>query len=254
MIVLRNELEQSAKLARRLTPVVEWLVNLHDDMLLGRTGRHLNGIGAICLTVICATGAVVWWPGITHWRRSLTVNLKSSLARVNWDLHNALGFGCLVFLMMWGISGAYFSYPNIFNAVFGFSGNFGATRQLSFGDTALHWLSNLHFGRFSRFSEAIWAVLGLVPAVLSLTGVFMCCHRLLRKDVRYTNKTSGETSSIRLETGLLHNCRAMSRQDAPVERSDRILTASTRRPSTAQPGSRGGCRFLNRVYKTAYIL
>jgi len=48
MIVLRNELEQSAKLARRLTPVVEWLVNLHDDMLLGRTGRHLNGIGAIC--------------------------------------------------------------------------------------------------------------------------------------------------------------------------------------------------------------
>jgi hypothetical protein len=29
------------------------------------------------------------------------------------------------------------------------------------------------------FTEAIWAVAGLVPAVLSLAGVFMCTHRLL---------------------------------------------------------------------------
>jgi uncharacterized iron-regulated membrane protein len=42
----------------------------------------------------------------------------------------------------------------------------------------LQWLSNLHFGRFNLFTEVLWSALGLVPAVLSFTGVFMCCHRI----------------------------------------------------------------------------
>ena len=43
--------------------VVEWLVDLHDNLLAGETGRLLNGIGGIFFTVLIVTGAWLWWPG-----------------------------------------------------------------------------------------------------------------------------------------------------------------------------------------------
>ena len=92
------------------------------------------------------------------------MNWRSSFARINWDLHSALGFWCFLFVTMWGISGAYFSFPQVFNEV---------------GDFILLWLSNLHFGRLGWFAEALWTLLGLVPAVLSFTGVFLCCRRMI---------------------------------------------------------------------------
>ena len=42
-------------------------------------------------------------------------------------------------------------------------------------------LSDLHFGRFGWFMEALWTSLGLVPAVLAFTGVFICCRRVIYK-------------------------------------------------------------------------
>ncbi len=54
---------------------VEWLVKLHSNFLAGPIGRYVNGGGAACLTVLCLTGAFIWWPGIKNWRRSLKVSL-----------------------------------------------------------------------------------------------------------------------------------------------------------------------------------
>jgi len=54
----------------------------------------------------------------------------------------------------------------------------GPATRLGLGDLALQWLTNLHFGRFNLFTEVLWSVLGLVPAVLSFTGVFMAWHRV----------------------------------------------------------------------------
>jgi uncharacterized iron-regulated membrane protein len=50
MIVYRNELS--------LRFSIEWIVNLHKNLLLGSTGRLLNGVGAVCLTSLCLTGAL----------------------------------------------------------------------------------------------------------------------------------------------------------------------------------------------------
>lgn len=176
MIVARNQLEASG--SPHVVRPVEWLVNLHENLLSGETGSRLNGIGAICFALLCLTGAVVWWPGILHWRRSLSMNWRSSFARANWDLHNVLGFWTFVFLMMWGVSGIYFSFPQVFNAMVDIVEP-SSSDQLRFGDVVLLWLSNLHFGRFNGWTEALWVLLGLVPAVLAFTGMFMCCHRLL---------------------------------------------------------------------------
>jgi len=177
-IVYRNELEGSGDPRSQVVRVVEWLVDLHENLLLGMPGRAMNGIGALGLALLCVTGLIVWWPGVAHWRRSMSVSLRSSFARLNWDLHNTLGFWCFLFVLMWAISGIYFAFPNAFNALLGFFQRPSGDGKVPFGDLALSWLANLHFGRFGRFSEALWMLAGLVPAALSFTGVFMCCHRL----------------------------------------------------------------------------
>jgi len=172
LIVYRNELEEKPS----LVSTVEWIVDLHENLLFGTNGRFVNGIGAICLISLCLTGAIIWWPGVGNWRRALTVNWKSPFARLSWDLHSALGFWTILFVLIWAISGVYFAFPQWFNGLFGF-----LDPSDHFTDPALAWLSSLHFGRFGWFAEAVWTLLGLVPVVLAVTGVFLCCRRMFFK-------------------------------------------------------------------------
>ena len=175
--VYRNELSRT-----RFS--IEWIVNLHANLLSGSTGRLVNGIGAICVTSLCLTGAIIWWPGVKNWRRSLTVNWRAHFARITWDLHSALGFWCFLFVLLWGISGIYFSFPQSFN------GLFLLDPADHFTDQGLFWLSQLHFGRFSWFTEVLWSILGLAPAALAFTGVFICCRRMIFKKPSNPNTQS----------------------------------------------------------------
>jgi len=154
---------------------VGWIVNLHANLLAGSAGRFVNGIGGICLTLLCLTGAIIWWPGVKNWRRSLTVSWGAKFPRISWDLHSALGFWCFFFVLLWGISGIYFSFPRGFDVLYVLDPADRVT------DQGLFWLSELHFGRFDWFTEAIWAALGLVLAVLAFTGAFICCRRVIYK-------------------------------------------------------------------------
>jgi uncharacterized iron-regulated membrane protein len=107
LIVFRNQLDKTL-----LAPVVEWLVKVHGNTSFTRVGIFVNGIGATCLLALCLTGIVLWWPGIAHWRRALRVDWRAHIARVNFDLHSALGFWCLFFLLLWATSVSIFPIPN----------------------------------------------------------------------------------------------------------------------------------------------
>jgi uncharacterized iron-regulated membrane protein len=178
-IVYRNEFERSGNSNSRLVQTVEWLVDLHENLLWGMTGRRINGIGAICLMLLALTGLIIWWPGIAHWRRGLSVSWKASFPRLNWDLHNVVGLGSVLFVLVWSISGIYFCFPEAFNALINVFDPTGTSRQGQLAELALLWLSDLHFGRFGWLAEALWTFAGLAPAILAFTGAFMCCHRLL---------------------------------------------------------------------------
>lgn len=89
---------------------VRTLQDLHFDLLAGRTGRLVNGVGALLLLVMCITGSVIWWPGLAQWRRGFTVDFRRSWKRVNWDLHSALGVWTLALTAMWAITGANFTF------------------------------------------------------------------------------------------------------------------------------------------------
>jgi uncharacterized iron-regulated membrane protein len=167
ILVYRNDLSGS--------PLIQWLVKLHTTLLAGATGRMVNGIGALSLTLLCLTGAVIWWPGVKHWRRSLAVSWEAHFPRISWDLHSALGFWCFLFVLLWGVSGIYFAFPRWFDALLVLDPRDRVT------DQALYWLAELHFGRFDWFTKAVWSIVGLVPAALAFTGTFICCRRILYK-------------------------------------------------------------------------
>jgi uncharacterized iron-regulated membrane protein len=156
-------------------PAINRLAHLHSDLLAGQAGRFVNGIGGLSLTLLCLTGAVIWWPGVKHWRRSLRVEWRARFPRINWDVHSALGFWAFLFVLLWGVSGTYLTFPRLFD------GLYFVDPSDKFADTVLSVLSQLHFGRFGWVSETVWAVLGLALAVLAFTGTFVCCRRVIYK-------------------------------------------------------------------------
>jgi uncharacterized iron-regulated membrane protein len=167
---------------------LEWVADLHDNLLAGSSGRLVNGAGATLATLLGLTGAILWWPGIRNWRRSLTIDWKRRHRRLNWSLHSAIGFWMLAFILMWGISGIYLSVPQPFGTLVDYlqppNETEPATRT---GDTVLFWLARLHFGRFAGLGvKALWTILGLAPAVLAVTGVLMWWNRVIRRRPRGT--------------------------------------------------------------------
>ena len=88
--------------------------DVHYNLLGGRTGRIVNGAGAGLLLVMCATGLVIWWPGMAAWRRGFTIDFRRSWKRVTWELHAAVGVWCVALIAMWAVTGLYFVWPSHF--------------------------------------------------------------------------------------------------------------------------------------------
>jgi uncharacterized iron-regulated membrane protein len=166
---------------------VLWITRLHDDLLLDRPdGPWWNGLLSLVFTATVLTGAVVWWPGVSRWKRSLGVKVTAGWRRVNWDLHSALGFWLLLFMLMWGLSGWYLGMPEpLTNFVERISDPEGAYGERP-GDIVLEWLPRLHFGRWrdpvwGPWFKAVWAGVGLVPAIMFITGLIMWWNRVVRR-------------------------------------------------------------------------
>jgi len=163
-----------------------WLADLHDNLLSGKAGLRWNALGATFTLVLSLTGLIIWWPGINHWRSSLTVRWKENRRGLNWALQSALGFWSLLFVILFGITGLYLSIPESFNAVVDYLEPLQESGKTTrFGDQVLLWLSRLHFGRFGGLPvEMIWTIFGLMPAVLFVTGALMWWNRVLRPWLR----------------------------------------------------------------------
>ena len=161
------------------------LADLHDDLLMteDRRGRFWNGVGSILVTVLCITGALIWWPGVRNWKRGTTVKWRAAWPRFNFDLHSAMGFWFFAIIFIWAVSGIYLSFPDpclaAVDRIWGASESFEPRP----GDVVLDWLVRLHFGRWrsSHVLKAVWVVIGLIPAVMFITGAAMWWHRVVRK-------------------------------------------------------------------------
>lgn len=158
------------------------LADLHDDLLMleNRRGRFWNGVGSVLVTFLCITGAILWWPGVRHWRRGLWIKWRAAWPRFNFDVHSAMGFWFFALLAIWAVSGIYLSFPDPFTmAVDRIEGIQDYER---WGDFLLAWLVRLHFGRWrSHTLKAVWVVIGLIPAAMFVTGAAMWWYRVVRR-------------------------------------------------------------------------
>jgi uncharacterized iron-regulated membrane protein len=177
--------------------IVSRLLELHDDLLAGDTGRSVNGVAALLVILLAGTGIVVWWPGIKTWRRSLRVHRNVGWRRFIWDLHSMIGFWTIGFILLFGLSGAYLGNPQVFqDAADWIEPLTDANAETRLVDRIVYWLAYLHFGRINgigipcsgpglcdQATKLVWAVFGLAPAAMFITGTVMWWNRVLRKKI-----------------------------------------------------------------------
>jgi uncharacterized iron-regulated membrane protein len=75
-----------------------FIEQLHFNLISGRTGRLVNGYGALSLVLLAVTGLLLWRP---------------RLSRLSWNarnLHVNLGMVSLVFIVVMGFTGGYFTW------------------------------------------------------------------------------------------------------------------------------------------------
>jgi len=156
--------------------MVSWFSQMHMNLMMGYTGRLMNGVGGLFSAALCLTGLVMWWPGIQRWRRSLTLRFDTYPKRLNWDLHTVVGFWMFAFVFMWAITGAYLVFPQIFDQAM----NFFAIATNHSGFNLEQVVHSLHVGNFAGWPvKAAWVVLGLTPPLLVVTGFLMWWNRVV---------------------------------------------------------------------------
>lgn len=161
--------------------VVEWLVDLHDNLLADTLGRRVNGVGAALVILLLVAGAISWWPGQDRWRHSLLPGRPARSRRFAQRLHNALGFWAFGLLFVWALTAVYFAFPDVFESTIDYFDH-----DLGDGDRpgadVLATLVRLHFGRFGGMTGRLtWIVLGLVPMVLFVTGFIAWWRRPVQR-------------------------------------------------------------------------
>jgi uncharacterized iron-regulated membrane protein len=174
--------------------LVSKLLDLHDDLLAGPNGRKVNGIGALALLALAGTGLAIWWPGSKTWHRSLILHRGMGWKRLNWHLHSMIGFWSLGFMLVFGVSGIYLSLPEqVQDLADRLEPQTATNAGIRIGDRIIYWLAYLHFGRINgigipcggpglcdQATKAIWAVFGIAPAAMFVTGAIMWWNRVLR--------------------------------------------------------------------------
>lgn len=155
-------------------------VDLHDNLLGGRTGRLVNGVAATALCLLVLTGLVVWWPGSKRWKQGLYLQPGVAGRTQLWQLHSMMGFWLFLMLLLWGLTGIYFAFPEPFQYLAEWIYP-PENDSVSRAEGLLSQLVNLHFGRFGGAGvRTAWIVLGLVPAVLFVTGAILWWNSVIR--------------------------------------------------------------------------
>lgn len=83
---------------------VEWLYQLHHQLLLGAAGEPLVGIIGMGLLAIALIAPFLWWPGRQNLRRGFEIVLDKGQYRSLRDLHRVGGIIVVVILVVWALT------------------------------------------------------------------------------------------------------------------------------------------------------
>lgn len=99
------------------TEFFQLVLQLHMNLLLGKKiGHTVVSVSTIIFLILTVTGLVLWWPKkwkVKTLKKGLSFNFSVKWKRLNYDLHNVLGFYSLLFALLLGFTGLLFSYPSL---------------------------------------------------------------------------------------------------------------------------------------------
>lgn len=90
------------------------IFRLHQDLLLGQSGRPFVASAGISFAIILVSGLVLWWPKRKHLKRALSWPRLRAFHPGVYQLHRFLGFYSLPLLGMLVVSGVYLAKPDWF--------------------------------------------------------------------------------------------------------------------------------------------
>ena len=88
------------------------MLQMHRWLLVRDIGKAIVGASTVIFLFMLLSGIVLWWPSRSKkMKRVLTINWRGNFYKVNYDLHNVLGFYSMIGLFFIASTGLYFSYP-----------------------------------------------------------------------------------------------------------------------------------------------
>jgi len=157
---------------------IEWLADVHDDLLLGRElGRTINGIGGALFLVMSLSGLLIWWRGTQRWRDGLLIR-RGSARGLLWQLHSFIGFWSLLLMVAWGMSGFQLGFPQAVNTALGWIDRDPTDFQRP--DALLRFFRDVHFARLGQGVVVNWAwiAVSFVPTLLLVSGFIVWWRRV----------------------------------------------------------------------------
>lgn len=94
------------------------VLDIHRNLMMGNVGRQIVGASVLIFCLLLISGLILWLPRkIKFLKQGLTVKLNAKFQRVNYDLHNTLGFYTFLLLFFISMTGLYVTYPWVKNGL-----------------------------------------------------------------------------------------------------------------------------------------
>ncbi|MDR2235992.1 MAG: PepSY domain-containing protein [Chryseobacterium sp.] len=96
----------------------EVVLDIHRNLMMGNAGRQIVGASVLMFCVLLISGLILWLPKkLKFLKQGLTVMFRAKFQRVNYDLHNTLGFYAFLMLFFIAVTGLYITYPWVKNGL-----------------------------------------------------------------------------------------------------------------------------------------
>ena len=96
---------------------VSLIYELHQELLLGKSGETFVGIMALFLLLSIISGLYLWWPKPGKLRRALSFQSGGSSIRTHYDIHKLTGVAGAMLLSLLALTGFYLEFPHLVTSV-----------------------------------------------------------------------------------------------------------------------------------------
>ena len=151
---------------------IEWLADLHDDLLMGPSGRTINGVGGALFVLMSLSGIFLWWQGRARWHEGLMIKRHSN-RKFMWQLHSFIGFWSLLLMIAWGVSGFQLGFPQFMNSVIDWFDN--DLNDFERPGRVLRFFRSVHFARIGEGAWVNWGwiLVSFLPSIMFISGVVL---------------------------------------------------------------------------------